>query len=332
MTTPRPEPDPTPGPSPRPRRRPAARPARPRAGGKGSLRILIAGGSGTIGTELQRQLRAAGHTTLRLVRRAPRADDEHTWSPDAKILDFRVLDGVDAVVNLSGASISRVPWTASYRRRILTSRVRSTETLVEAMAMCPSPPPVFLSGSATGVYGDQPGRALPEEAPPGDGFLAGVVTAWESAAAGAPAGTRTVLLRTSPVYGPSSAPLQPLRLATALGAGARIGTGRQHWAWISLHDEAAAIVHLLTSRLEGPVNLAGPTPATSEDLTRRIAEDLHRPHLFAIPERLLDGLAGDFGREMLVASQKVVPAKLLADGFVFRHRTVAGAIDAALRG
>lgn len=292
--------------------------------------MLISGASGYIGTELQSQLRSAGHTVLRLVRRAPRGDDEFTWSPDAKILDHRVLDGVDAVVNLSGATIGRAPWTTSYRRTVLQSRIRSTETLVEAMARTSSPPSVFLSGSATGYYGDQPGVPLAEDARHGDGFLAGVVARWERAAQEAPSSTRTVLLRTAPVYGPGSTPLLPLRLATSVGLGARIGTGRQHWAWISLRDEVAAIVHLLTSRLDGPVNLAGPTPATSEDLTRRIAEDLHRPHLLFVPERVLDTLAGDFGREMLLASQRVVPAKLLADGFVFTHPTVEDAIDDAL--
>ena len=177
---------------------------------------------------------------------------------------------------------------------------------------------------------DRPGVTLTEESRRGDGFLAGVVDAWERAATRAPAETRTVLLRTSPVYGPGSAPLKPLRLATALGLGARIGTGRQHWAWIGLQDEVAAIRHLLTSQLEGPVNLAGPTPTTAEALTRRIAADLHRPHLFRIPERVIDLGAGDFGREMLLTSQRVVPAKLLADGFSFRHPTIEDAIDAAL--
>jgi uncharacterized protein (TIGR01777 family) len=331
MAAPRPEPDPTPGPSPRPRRRAAAQPARSSAGGDRPLRVLIGGASGLIGTALQERLRAAGHTPLRLVRRAPRGGDEFTWSPEAKILDHRVLEGVDAVVNLSGASISRVPWTTGYRRQILRSRITATETLVEAMSRVATPPPVFLSGSATGFYGDRPGTPLTEESPRGDGFLAGVVEAWERTAMLAPSGVRTVLLRTSPVYVRGGAPLEPLRLATSLGLGARIGQGVQHWAWISLVDEAAAIVHLLTSALEGPVNLAGPAPTTADDLTRRLARDLHRPRAFVIPERVIDLLAGDFGREMLLASQRVVPARLLADGFAFTHPTIGDAIGAALQ-
>jgi uncharacterized protein (TIGR01777 family) len=330
MASPRREPDPTPGPAPRPRRRAAAKPAATR-GEPAPLRVLISGASGYLGTALEARLVAAGHTVLKLVRRAPRGEGEFTWSPAAKSLDHRVLDGVDAVVNLSGASISRVPWTTRYRREILRSRITATETLVEAMSRASSPPRVLLSGSATGFYGDRPGTALTEESARGDGFLAGVVEAWERAAMLAPSGVRTVLLRTSPVYVRGGAPLEPLRLATSLGLGARIGQGVQHWAWISLVDEAAAIVHLLTSALEGPVNLAGPAPTTADDLTRRLARDLHRPRAFVIPERVIDLLAGDFGREMLLASQRVVPARLLADGFAFTHPTIGDAIGAALQ-
>lgn len=294
-----------------------------------TLRVLIAGGSGFIGTELRRQLTSAGHTTQRLVRRPPRSDDELTWAPDAKIIDFRVLENVDAVVNLSGASLNRVPWTTGYRARILRSRVHATQALVEAMGMSASPPPVFLSASAVGFYGDRPGVRLDEQAGRGQGFLADVVTAWERAAMLAPSRTRTVLLRTGVVLGPGGA-LKPLRLATSLGLAAGIGTGAQHWPWISLHDEVAAIVHLLTSELSGPVNLAGPTAATAEDITRRVAATLRRPHLLRIPEPVIDLAAGGFGRELLLASQRVVPARLLEDGFVFRHETSEEAVDAAL--
>ncbi|WP_375399642.1 TIGR01777 family oxidoreductase [uncultured Amnibacterium sp.] len=292
------------------------------------LRVLLAGGSGMIGTELQAQLRAAGHTVQLLVRRPPRAENEFSWAPDAKILDFRLMESVDAVVNLSGATLNHVPWTTGYKAQILRSRVKATQALVEAMAMAASPPPVFLSGSAVGFYGDRPGVRLTEQADRGAGFLADVVEAWEYAATLAPPRTRTVLLRTGVVIGAGGA-LRPLRLSTALGLGARIGSGGQHWPWISLHDEAAAIVHLLTSSVEGPVNLVGPTPATALRITTRIATDMHRPHVFRIPERVIELAAGDLGRELLLPSQKVVPEKLLADGFEFREQTSDDAIDLA---
>jgi hypothetical protein len=280
-----------------------------------------------IGTELQRQLRADGHEVLTLVRRKPKSENEFAWAPDARVLDFRILDTVDAVVNLSGASIARIPWTRRYRAQILNSRVNATRALAEAMSMASTPPAVFLSGSAVGIYGDRPAVRLTEESSPGEGFLAEVVQAWEEAASFAPAATRTVFLRTGLVVGPGGA-MTPLRLLTALGAAARIGTGGQHWPWISLYDEAAAIRHLLTSRLRGAVNLAGPTPTTSDRMTRALAAAMKRWHLFTLPESLIGVAMGDAGRELLLASQKVVPAKLLDDGFVFRDRTVEEALAA----
>lgn len=294
------------------------------------LRVLIAGASGLIGTELQQQLHVEGHTVLTLVRRAPRSDSEFAWSPDARVIDFRVFDQVDAVINLSGASIARIPWTTSYQKQILHSRVQATRALAEGMAMASTPPSVFLSGSAVGFYGDRPGVRLTEDATQGEGFLADVVAAWEEAAGLAPEKTRTVLLRTGLVVGRGGA-MTPLRLLTALGVAARIGTGGQHWPWISLYDEAAAIRHLLTSRVSGPVNLAGPTAATSERVTRALATAMRRWHLFTLPEKLIGGLMGEAGRELLLASQKQVPARLLADGFTFRHETVEQAIEELVR-
>lgn len=291
------------------------------------MRVLIAGASGMIGSELQRQLRADGHEVLTLVRRQPRRDGEFAWSPESRVLDFRVLESVDAVVNLSGASISRIPWTAGWKKQILESRVNATRALAEAMSMASTPPRVFVSGSAVGIYGDRPAVRLDEAATRGEGFLADVVEAWEEAARLAPEATRVVLARTGLVVGPGGA-MTPLRLLTNLGAAARIGTGGQHWPWISLYDEAAAIRHLLTSTLRGPVNLAGPTPATSDRVTRTLAAEMRRWHLFTLPEKLISIGMGEAGRELLLASQKVVPQALIDDGFVFRHPTVEQAIAA----
>jgi uncharacterized protein (TIGR01777 family) len=294
------------------------------------LRVLLAGASGLIGTELQAQLTAAGHTVQRLVRRPPRGEHEFSWAPDAKILDFRLLESVDAVINLSGASLNRIPWTSRYKEQILRSRIKATQALVEGMAMAASPPPIFLSSSAVGFYGDRPGETLTEESRRGTGFLADVVSEWEGAALLAPPRTRTVLLRTGVVLAAGGGALQSLTLATRFGLGSTVGHGTQHWPWIALHDEVAAIVHLLTSALEGPVNLVGPTPATSEEITRRLAADLHRPHVLKLPEAVVGLGFGEMGRELLLPSQKVVPAKLEEDGFVFRSRTSDEAIDAVV--
>lgn len=293
--------------------------------------MLLAGASGLIGTELIRQLEAAGHTVQRLVRRAPAADGEFSWAPDAKIVDFRLLESVDAVVNLSGAPLTHLPWTRAYRDRILASRVHATRALAEAMTMAASPPPVFLSASAVGFYGDRPGEQLTEASARGAGFLSDVVEAWEGAARLAPSATRTVLLRTGVVLAPRGGAMAPLTLATRFGLGSVVGAGTQHWPWISLQDEAAAIVHLLTSTLDGPVNLAGPTPATSDAITRRVAAALHRPYLLRIPTAVVSTAMGEMGRELLLPDQLVVPERLLEDGFAFTATTSDEAVDAALR-
>jgi uncharacterized protein len=291
------------------------------------MRILVSGASGMIGTELCRQLEADGHTVLKLVRRRPAADDEFNWAPASKIIDFGLVDSVDAVINLSGATTGRIPWTKGYRAQILDSRVTATQALAEAMSMAKSPPAVFLSASAVGYYGDQPGARLTEQSPKGTGFLADVVETWERTAQLAPTKTRVVTFRTGLVVGRGGAftPLVPL---TKIGLGSRFGTGGQHWPWISLHDEAAAIRHLLTSKLNGPVNLVGPTPAVSDRVTRSLAKTLHRWHPFVVPEFAIN-LLGDAGHDLLLASQKVVPVLLEADGFEFRDRTVEEAIEAA---
>jgi uncharacterized protein len=304
----------TPAPSPRPQ----------------PLRVLIAGASGTIGTEVTRQLEAAGHTVLRLVRRRAAGPNEVSWAPAEGRLDPAALDGVDAVVNLSGATISRVPWTAGYRRKILDSRISATRTLTQAMAAAATPPATFLSGSAEGFYGDRPGELLTETAPRGRGFLPEVVDAWESSARQAPPGTRVVLLRTGIVLAEAGA-LKPIRLLTNFGVSGPLGGGQQHWPWISLYDEAAAIVHLLaSSSLSGPVNLVGPTPATADRLMRYLARRSHRPYLIPAPRLALTLALGDAGRELLLASRRLSAARLLEDGFTFAHPRVNEAVDWAV--
>jgi uncharacterized protein (TIGR01777 family) len=292
--------------------------------------VLIAGASGTIGSEVIRQLEAEGHTAVRLVRREATGPAEVSWSPAEGRLDPAALDGVDAVVNLSGASISRVPWTAGYRRKLLDSRISATRTLTQAMAAASTPPAVFLSGSAEGFYGDRPGETLTEDSPRGLGFLPEVTDAWESAARQAPAGTRVVLLRTGLVLAGAGA-LTPLRLMTNLGVSGPLGGGRQQWPWISLYDEAAAIVHLLaSSSLSGPVNLVGPTPATADRLMRYLARRSHRPYLVPAPRFALTLILGDAGRELLLADRRLSAAKLLEDGFTFAHPRVDQAVDWAV--
>ena len=291
------------------------------------MRILIAGASGLIGSELRSQLEADGHELLRLVRRERRASDEYRWYPAAGVIDPGLVASADAVINLSGASTGRLPWTPGYKREILRSRIDATRTLAEAINSSEKPPATFLSASAVGYYGDRPGEELLEDASKGEGFLSDVVDAWEQASRLAAHATRVVNVRTGLVVGDGGA-FTPLGLLTRIGLGATLGTGAQFWPWISLHDEAAAIRHLLTSELSGPVNLAGPVPASAKLVTTSLADAMHRPHLFTIPEPVVQLALREPGRELLLPSQKVVPQALVADGFEFRHSTVDAAIRA----
>ncbi len=288
-------------------------------------RVLVSGASGFIGSELCRQLSEQGRTVLRLVRRAPTNDGEFQWSPDEGTIDQSAIDSADAVVNLAGATTGRLPWTRNYKREILYSRVNGTRTIAEAIARSATPPSVFVSGSAVGFYGDQPGVDLTESTGRGEGFLSDVVVAWEQAAQLTPPNTRLVIARTGVVVGRGGAftPLIPL---TTVGLGARFGSGEQNWPWIGLYDEAAALRYLIDSSLDGVVNLAGPTPATSADVTRSLARALRRWHPWVIPTFVIR-LLGDAGQDLLLNSQRVIPDRLTADGFEFRDRSIDEAID-----
>jgi uncharacterized protein (TIGR01777 family) len=296
---------------------------------RAELRILVSGASGFIGTELVRQLEADGHTVIRLVRSKQRTATDLHWDPAKGLLDGAVLETVDAVINLSGASTGRLPWTSSYKREILTSRTSATSTLAAAISAAKHPPTVFLNGSAVGFYGDRPGEVLTERSDAGSGYFPGVVTEWEAAAHAVPKSVRVVTFRTGVVVGRGGA-FTPLLALIRVGLGSRFGSGKQNWPWISLRDEASAIRHLLTSTLTGPVNLAGPVPATSGQITAYLAKRMRRPHLFRIPSGIISGLLGDAGRELLLTNENVEPWLLVADGFEFEHPTVESAIDAML--
>jgi uncharacterized protein (TIGR01777 family) len=291
-------------------------------------RAVVAGASGFIGRALVAELTSAGWTVTRLVRGPATQANEVSWDPASGALDPTAVSGADAVINLSGASISRMPWTRAIRESIVASRREATTTLVTAINAAKLAPKVFLSGSAVGIYGDQGDSELTEGSARGAGFLADVVDSWEADAAHATC--RTVFLRTGLVLGDGGA-LAPLRLATSFFAGARVGSGKQWWPWISHRDEIRAIVHLIDSKLKGAVNLVGPTPARSVEVTRALASIMTRPHLFVIPAFAI-GLIGDAGRELLLWSQKVSPTALENDGFVFEHRTVVDALRWVISG
>ncbi|MFF1708261.1 TIGR01777 family oxidoreductase [Streptomyces sp. NPDC058252] len=294
-------------------------------------RIAITGASGLIGSALTRSLAADGHEVVRLVRRAPRAKDEVQWDPEGERIDAVGLVGCAAVVNLAGARIASRRWTEPYKRKIRDSRVLGTATLAEALASLDEPPRVLVNGSAIGFYGDTGARAVDESAPPRDGFLPSVCVEWEEATGPAQeAGIRTVFARTGLVVAREGGAWGKLFPLFKAGVGGRMGDGRQYWSYISLHDEVAAIRHLIdTESVSGPVNLTAPEPLTNREITEAMGRVLRRPTLFATPAPLLRLALGDMSDDIL-GSQRVLPTRLLESGFTFAFPSIEGALRAAL--
>jgi len=294
------------------------------------MKIVISGASGLIGTELTRALRERGDTVRLLVRGTATSADEVSWNPEIASLEPDALSGADAVVSLGGASVGRLPWTAGYKKALITSRIDSTRTIVQALrklAERGEGVPMLISASASGFYGSAPGSELTEQSAAGDTFLASLCEAWEAEAWRAHAFTEVALLRTSPILHPRGV-LRPMIRLTQLGLGGPLGTGRQFWPWISLPDEIRAILHLLDRRITGPVNLAGPTPATNAQITRLLARKLHRPYWLPTPGLLLQiALGRDAANSLLLNDARVSPAVLQSTGFTFAHDTAEQAIQ-----
>ncbi|CAM5538426.1 hypothetical protein SVIOM342S_10593 [Streptomyces violaceorubidus] len=238
---------------------------------------------------------------VRLVRRAPQGADEVRWDPENGRVDAAGLEGCDAVVNLAGAGVGDRRWTDAYKTRIRSSRVHGTTALAEAVAAMERPPRVFVNGSAMGYYGETGDRPVDESAPAGEGFLPGLCVEWEAAAAPArEAGVRTVFTRTGLVVARGGGAWGRLFPLFRAGLGGRLGDGSQYWSFIALHDEVAAIRHLMDrDDLSGPFNLTAPRPVTNREVTVAMGRVLHRPAPFAVPAPVLRAALGEMAGDVL---------------------------------
>ncbi|WOX24780.1 TIGR01777 family oxidoreductase [Streptomyces solicathayae] len=293
-------------------------------------RIAVTGASGLIGSALVRSLRADGHDVVRLVRRPAVAADEVEWDPKRLYVDVAGLVGCDAVVHLAGAGVGERRWTEAYKKEIRDSRVLGTTAISQALASLAEPPKVLVCGTALGYYGDTGSSAVDESAPAGEGFLPSVCVEWEAAAAPAEeAGIRVAYARTGLVVARQGGAWGRLFPIFGAGLGGRIGDGRQYWSFISLHDEVAALRHLLdTESLSGPVNLTAPEPVTNREVTAAMGRVLRRPTPFPVPAAALRVALGDFAADVL-GSQRVLPGRLLESGFAFAFPTIDESIRAA---
>ena len=290
-----------------------------------TMRIILAGASGPIGTAISSTLRNAGHDVGTLVRRVPATPSEFQWNPAEGSIDDTALTGADAVINLSGAGIGDRPWTRSRINELRSSRLGATSTLTAAMGRLDTPPAVFLSQSGSGYYGNAGTAVLRENAPAGSGVLARICVEWEAAAHEAPAGVRVVTPRTGVVLSRSGGALGRLMPLLRLGVGGPLGNGRQYWPWVTLPDVAGAFGFLLSSRLSGPVNLCAPEVADVNSLIAALAAALHRPAVLRVPAPVLRLVMGKLADELLLSSQRMEPALLSGAGFHWQHPSLAEA-------
>jgi len=302
------------------------------------MTILIAGSSGLIGRALAASLRNEGIAVRRLVR-PQSAGEGIRWDPTTGSFPAEALDGVEAVVNLGGRSIGEKRWSEREKALVRDSRVVPTRVLAEAIAARPNPP-ALINASAVGYYGNRGDVAVDETAAAGEGFLAEVCVAWEEATApAAAAGARVVLLRSGIVLSSHGgalrsllAPFGPRWIAPyRWGLGGVVGRGDQYWSWISLGDQVRVIRHVLESSLSGPVNAVSPNPTTHRLFIKALGRALHRPAVLPIPKLVLKVILGTELAEALVLNgQKVVPARLQADGFRWIDIDLEKALRAAL--
>ena len=302
------------------------------------MRIVLAGGSGFLGTALTRLLVADGHEIAILSRstsHAPAPGVRYVaWNPDGTSgLWATVIDGADAVLNLAGAGIADKRWTAARKRALVTSRLLSTRSLVAAVAAARQRPAVFIQNCAVGFYGfarwDEP---LDERSGPGDDFLARLCVDWETAAApAADLGCRLVTIRTGVVLAREGGALPQMILPFRFFAGGPMGSGRQYLSWIHVDDWVALLTRLLADEgMAGPVNATAPVPATSHEVARAIGAAMHRPAALRAPAFALRIIVGEMADAALLGGQRVLPWRVMERGFAFAHADIREAVASLL--
>lgn len=292
------------------------------------MTIVVAGGTGFLGSALATTWRQQGHRVLVLTRR-PRADDDVAWAPGGGGPPWaEAIESADAVVNLAGEGIADQRWTPARKAAILDSRLQATRALVGAITAARTPPRVLISSSGIGIYGTRGDDAVTEETPPGSDFIATVCRKWEAEATAASRVTRVVLLRTGVVLDRHGGALPQIALPFRFFAGGPLGSGKQYMSWIHLADWVA-MVHwaLSVPAVTGPLNVTAPAPATNADFGRALGRAMHRPSFVPAPAFALRLALGEMADALLLGGQRVLPAKAQRLGFQFRYPE----LDAALR-
>jgi uncharacterized protein (TIGR01777 family) len=304
------------------------------------MRILVSGSTGFLGTALVEALERKGHSIARLVRpgtaqKGAGGSRAHTvaWDPVAGRFDAPGAEAADALIHLAGASIAGGRWNASRKELLRTSRIDATRQLVGALAKLQRPPHVIVAASAIGYYGNRGDETLTEASAPGNDFLAEACRDWEAETArGVEFGARVVNLRFGIILAAHGGALPRMALPFKLGAGGRLGNGRQWMSWLTLQETINIIQFALTtSGLTGPVNTVTPNPVRNSEFTGVLAKTLHRPALFPAPAFALRLALGEMADALLLISQRVMPSKLADSGYRFMQPNLGGALAEVFR-
>lgn len=295
--------------------------------------VAITGASGLIGSALSQALLDRGDSVVHLVRREPRSEGlptgvrEAQWKPQNRELDPGLLSDVDAIVHLAGAGIGDHRWTQDYKAAIRNSRIDGTEAVAQAVAALNSPIRL-VCGSAIGYYGDRGMDVLTEESRLGEGFLAEVCRDWEAATWRArQAGAPVALARTGIVLSADGGAMAKMMPLAKFGLAGPLGSGKQYWAWITLHDQVRALIFLVDHPdITGAVNLCGPSPDTQADVVKALGEQLHRPAVLPAPTIALRVALGEMAGDIL-GSQRALPTVLSEAGFTWDHSDLDSAMD-----
>lgn len=294
-----------------------------------AMHVIVSGSTGLVGSALVPFLTTGGHRVTRLIRTIPAAgEDAVRWDPATGSVDAAALEGADAVVHLAGENIAGGRWTDEKKARIRDSRVRGTRILCDALAKLARPPRVLVAASATGYYGDRGDEILTEDSTPGHNFLAEVCRDWERATDPAAArGIRIVNLRFGVIFSPAGGALAKMLTPFRMGVGGRIGSGRQWLSWIALDDAVGAAHHALTSEsVRGPVNAVAPGSVTNLQFTKGLGRVLGRPTILPMSSFATRLAFGQMADELLLASARVEPTRLLQTGYAFRHPELESAL------
>lgn len=299
------------------------------------MKIIVTGASGLVGTALIPYLQSLGHEVLKVIRSTePLEINDIRWDPERGFIDYRDLDQIDVVINLSGSNIADERWSEKKKNAIYYSRINSTNFLSQVLGSLKVKPRLLINASAIGYYGDRGASILTEKSESGEGFLANVCKDWEGATEYARReGIRTVLLRFGMVLSQEGGALKSMLGPFKKGFGGRVGSGEQWWSWIAIDDLCHIVGHVIDhNEIEGPVNVVSPYPVTNKDFTLILGSLLERPTIFPFPKFLVKLVFGEMGTELMLASQRVEPDKLIKTDYHFLYPKLDQALSNLLKG